>query len=234
MSNENQRISDAVRSGRYFEDARAWFKTVYIGPVSERTFFLLIAALAMVVFFIAMSALIKFMPLTERPPAFIKAPDPIEERIPRLVKIKEGREDINEALQRFLIERYVVARESYSVADFDKNVLFVYGNSSGDVYEAYKGQVDPKNEQSYAAVLGKKATREVTVDSIEIVDHVATVKFTTEVNGAEDNAKSRWTAKLDYSYNNVDVTTVQDDGGDERLETTNLQFQVTGYAIESR
>lgn len=238
MSTENQKISEAVRSGRYFQDARSWFQTVYIGPVSERTFFLLIAVLSVIVFLAAMTALIEFMPLTERPPAIITAPAQIDQKVPKLIKIKQGSEDLNTAIKQFIIKRYVIARESYNFRDFSRNALFVYGNSATNVIEAYQAQSNPKNADSYAAKLGQTGTREITVDSAVVHDDAtggsAIVQFTASINGTEDNAKSRWTAKLDYTYKDITVTTVVGDDGDEHLETSEPQFQVLNYAIESK
>lgn len=238
MDDQNRQLSEAIRSGRYYQEARGWFQTVYIGLLSERTFFLLIAVLSIAILLISLRALTTFMPLTERPPAVIKVQTNIDTMIPKLVKIRQGREDVNEALQRFYLEKYVTARESYNVRDFNSNVVFVFGNSASPVYEAYQAEIDPSNAQSYAVTLGETSEREVTIESVKWSgdgeQRTAEVRFAASINGAEDNVKSRWTAKLEYTYREFVATTVVDDEGLERIETTEPQFQVVSYAIESR
>jgi len=236
MDNENSQLNEAIRTGRYFEEGRKWFATIYVGPIAERTFFLAIAILSVIVFLISLKALMGFIPLSKQVPVVIPAVANSEVMIPRVIPLKKGHESINESITNFLVEHYVVAREGYSPTNFDRNVRFVYGNSSSSVYASYQTGVDPKNAESFAAKLGADGERVITVRSIRITpngsSYSARVDFAADMITAEDNVKTRWTAKLDFTYTDISVDTVKDENGEEHLATSEPKFQVVNYAVE--
>ncbi len=239
MNNENQHLAEEIRSGRYFEQARGWFQAIYISPISERTVFMLVAGLSLMVLLGAFISLSSLLPVTEQKRVILYAPERADEVVPRLVSLKEKGEDTNMALQRFFLEQYVMAREGYSFASFARNALFVHAHSTADAYAQFEAAADPANAESYAAKLSNTATREISVGGIRWVPgeqkNTATVTFTSEIIGAEDNAKTKWTAKIEYTYKELTVSSsVDPDSGEEKLETTDPEFQVVNYVVEPR
>jgi type IV secretory pathway component VirB8 len=238
MSEDNRKIAESVRSGHYFEQAREWFQALYIGPISERSFFLVIAVLSALTAVFAGVAVLRMMPLTSKVAVIVYAPEDYEGKVQKLVSMGEPGDDINESIVRQLASSYVAAREGYSARTMMTNGLMVYAHSSPSVYAGYQPSADPQNPESYYAKLGQAVSRVVDIKSVKATASetgVARVDFSVEYKGVEDNQESRWTAKLNYSYTGVKTETVKDEEtGQQVLQATEPTFQVTSYELEQR
>ena len=89
---------------------------------------------------------------------------------------------------------------------------------------------------SPAAILGSTGQRVVDITSVEINDQVeprvATVQFSTEVQGINSGSRANWTAIIQYYYNDMVVTSFADPAtGVEKFETQDPQFKVVQYAL---
>ena len=49
MNEDTEIVSNMVRDGKYFDASRSWYQTIYIGPIAERSFFLVVAGLSIFV-----------------------------------------------------------------------------------------------------------------------------------------------------------------------------------------
>ncbi len=99
---EHKQVAEMIRRETYFKEARAWYQTIYIGPIPERTFFLIIALLSGFIAITAILALIDFMPLTSRPRILVSN-DRLEEAIPSADRIRPKGGSVNGSLMRFFV-----------------------------------------------------------------------------------------------------------------------------------
>ena len=250
MRDENQTIAESVRSGQYFEDAKDWYATSYIGPISERTFFLVIAVLAGIVGFCSFISLTALLPLVPKPAIVLSARDSSGEYVPRLIRLREQKGDPVEAIERFFVLQYLEAREGYVARNFSKSAAFVRAQSTGDVYAQYYAQQQENNPQSFVKIFGSEGTQFVAVNSLDIDHedapqsavgagssptaalHVAKLRFTTESALGNQSSKSQWTATLKYNYTMFAVKDEKDPTtGAIQTRIIDPKFQVISYVV---
>jgi type IV secretion system protein VirB8 len=238
MAEQDKQIADAIRNGTYFVQARQWFEAVYIGPISERTFFLIIAILAGFVAFFSVSAVIRFMPLTNRDPVLVYATDRPDDVYMTLVPLAEKREPANPAITQFFVTQYVLAREGYFSQTFASNARFVRAQSDVGAYNAYATAYSPTNAASPFAALGEYGQRLITMRSVQIAPPrdgkgSAEVTFSAEIKGAEPISTTNWTAKLEYIYTELTTELVDNaKTGDKDLRISDPHFQVVNYVLQ--
>ena len=235
METQSQKIAKMVESGAYFEESRGWYRAMYIGPIAERTFFLIIAIMAGLVAFFGFLSVLVFLPVTDRP-GIIIANNEIDENIPYLLPIKQKGEAIRPALQRFFVATYVLKRESYDADGYAANYYFIQAQSDAPTFAGYVAQDGNQNPQSPVATLGAAGKRFVGINSVAINDlvdpKVATVNFTTETHAGGEPVLTNWTATLQFYYSDLIVNPATDPKtGRETLKTQDPQFQVVNYAV---
>ncbi len=283
MSPEEKRLAESIRSGKYFESARDWFHAIYIGPISERTFFLIIALLSAVIAVTSIVALFSLLPLTDKRPILVYAGDRPEETLKKLVQIKTVQQPLNPSLKKFFVAQYVKLRESYYYSTYLSSAHFIHQHSVGDVYTKYITQNDVVNPSSSAARLGEHGQRVVTIDLVTVedvvnadnlgeagkldkagnpikesnpanaanldkadglgkadktdkpVESLATVQFSTHEVGSDNENKTRWTARIKFSYTDMHVSEAKNpQTGKIEVSTTDPKFQVLSYELEQK
>lgn len=233
MNPEEKILAESIRSGKYFEESRGWFQVVCIGPISERTFFLVIALLAALVAFASVSAMMALLPITERPPVYIRAGDRMDDTVKTLVPINASKHDLNAAMTNFFVTHYVKARESYFASTYLSNANFIRQQSDDAVYATYIAQNDVTNPTSPAALLGQIGQRVLTIHKVDINNDTALVKFTATNILVDNENKTRWTARIQFRYTGMKVDEKKNaETGVLEITTTDPKFQVVKYELE--
>ena len=243
MTEDYKKIAESIRNGKYFGDARGWYEAVYIGPISERSFFLIIAVLATFVAIFGGLSVKRLMPITKHQAILIYAGERAEEVHASLVELAPNRIPMNPAIAQFFTATYVQLRESYDSRSFTANARFIQGQSDKAAYAAYAAAYNPANAASPFAEMGDLGQRQVVLDNIEIksiktLDDApgrmnATVVFTTESTGVATPTKTRWTANIEFIY--TELTTKMVDNAETRqkdLQITDPKFQVVNYVLQ--
>lgn len=236
MDSPSKQISEMVRTGAYFEESRAWYQLKYIGPIAERTFFLIIAILAGLIAFFAFLAVMMFLPLTDKR-AVIVPNDRIDDAIPSLVRLRPKDMSMSTALMRFFAASYVIKRESYTDESYETNMNFVKVQSDPTTFAKYQAQYDRSNRQSPAAILNNVGERKVMLKSVNINSYsnpmTATVTFSTDVTGYTEALHADWTAILQFYYTDLVVTQATDPTTHKpTVKTQDPQFQVVSYELK--
>ena len=249
MAEDYKKIAESIRSGKYLTDARGWFEAVYIGPVSERSFFLIIAVLAGLIALFGFMAIARLMPITSHDPILIRAGDRADDVQASLIQLAPNHIAINPAMTEFFLTRYVQMRESFDSRTFMSNAHFVQAQSDVGAYNAYVTADNPTNAQSPFANLGDLGQRLVTVNAVTPVvvkaaagqaplpagQGTADVDFSTETRGVSNPDTSQWTARIDYIYTGLETKTVKNpDTGKPELEVTDPHFQVVNYVLSQQ
>ncbi|MEJ0010199.1 MAG: VirB8/TrbF family protein [Alphaproteobacteria bacterium] len=235
VSDEQQRIAELIRSGEYFDEAKRWYQALYIGPISERTAFLIIAVLAVFVGLTGVGAVLGLLPVTERPPELL-ATDRIDDVTMQLVQIRPRGTDLNHAMLQFFLRSYVSAREGYDVYHYTQSYNFVAAHSDAPTSAAYAAQYGPGAAGGPVAQLGQLGRRAVNVYYVSINDKVepkvAAVRFSTTSDTGDVPVTSQWTATIGFYYSDFLVTTTRDSRtGEFTTKTQEPQFQVVSYVL---
>lgn len=234
-SHDDHDASELIRQGRYYEQARQWYTALYIGPISERSFFLLLGGMAMLVGLLAFAALIGLSPITERPQVIVPN-QRLNDTVLSLTRLRESGQDVNEAMKSYMVKQYVVSREDYHATDFVRNSNYVIAHSDAATAAAYAASVGPENPRNPAALLGEYGTRSVTLGSVTFsrVNDLerATVRFSTELGGSAPAGRTEWTATIDFHYSDAVVTETTDpETGEKKASLQQPTFQVVNYVL---
>jgi type IV secretory pathway component VirB8 len=243
MTEDYKKIAESIRSGKYFGDAKGWFEAVYIGPVSERSFFLIIAVLASFVAIFGVISVKRLMPITKHQAILIHGGERPEEVQASLVALAPNRVPMNPAIAQFFVATYVQLRESYDSRSFTANARFIRGQSDAAAYAAYAAAYNPANASSPFAPLGDLGQRQVVLDAIDVKEiktldnapgHMnATVTFTTETTGVSTPVRTRWTANIEFIYNDLATAVVDNEQTHQKdLQITDPHFQVVNYVLQ--
>lgn len=235
MSEDTEIVSNMMRSGKYFDASKSWYQTLYIGPISERSFFLVVAALSFLIAIFSFMALVGLLPIHSRPSIIIKNAR-MDEAMLGAGRIGVRGQPINQEMSEFMLRAYVIAREGYEFHQYPKYSLFLKAHSDAPTWTSYTALYDRSNAKSPAAILGERGIRSVKITDLSINSSVepkvATVRFTTELEGVANANKTRWTAVLQYYYSDLIIQTVKDpETGDEIITTQDPQFQVVNYVL---
>lgn len=237
MSQDDRKIAESIRSGQYFREARAWYQAMYIGPISERSFFMVIAILAVLTGAISVLAVTSILPLTTRPGIPVFAPEKGEDVLQSLERLRLDGESSDQAMVEFYVKKYVELREGYRPETYQSNALFIRAHSAPEVYGTYSTEYSVNNPTSPAATLGVVGARQVRLKTISVSSISgsgrAKVEFSTETVGVEPDVKARWIATFDYMYTGMKIDMVKDEKtGKDTMQVTEPEFQVTSYELE--
>lgn len=134
--------------------------------------------------------------------------------------------DGNEALAKYFIKKYVIARETYNPVDFEtraKKIIRLF--SASNVFWEYRGYI--QNEENNPAVkYGQKNTTYLTLKSwSELGDNKYIIRFS-----IHETAQNRLTfnkiAIVEFRYVPMELK-------ESDMEINPVGFQVTGYRVDN-
>src|SRR6187200_160936 len=102
MSGDEHEASELIRQGRYFEQAHQWYRALYIGPIAERGFFLVLGILGLLIGIGGFLAFMGLTPIVERPPVIVSNAK-LNDAIPSLEKLHASGMSVNDALRQYLV-----------------------------------------------------------------------------------------------------------------------------------
>lgn len=239
MATEHEDIANALEDGSYFAQAREWYNTVYLNPISERVFFIVVTSLAAGVFIMAFLAFVYLLPIKPRIPFVYRTKD-IVGTIPNMIRLKEPSEPTNPALIRYYVGTYVSMRESYSEAKFLVNRAFMQHYSDENVFDEYNRQTHPSNPRSPIRRFGKYIFVETKIENV-VVDRAsagpskAIIDFSTDEIGPDGRKKAQWTATVAFYYTDlVERDVIDPRTGEITLDYDQPTFQVVSYDVKER
>lgn len=131
----------------------------------------------------------------------------------------------NEALAKYFIKKYIVARESYNPVDFEtlarKNVRLL---STGAVYWGYRGYL--RNEEVNPAIrYGQKNTTYLQVKSwSRLADNKYIMRFSVHETAQKKKTFNK-IAVVEFEYVPMELT-------EQERDINPVGFQVTGYRVD--
>lgn len=220
-------LTDKIRSGEYYREARHMYDLTIHDPMSERYLFVAITGLAIMILLIAMVAARALYPLQASVPFIYNANDIVED-LPHIHSLlAEKGEDADFALLRFLTNNYLTMREEYNIETFDRNTSGVKSQSNDAVFNEYQRLVNPRNPESPISKYQRYSTRSIEVVSTtmsEDVDNEVEVLFDATVSGRGETKKTRWKANIAFNYSGIEL--------DENGKVEPISFMITQYRTQ--
>jgi type IV secretion system protein VirB8 len=203
-SSEYTEVAEKIRSGEFFRESRAMYDFTVHNPMAERYFYVLVCALAGIIFLASIVAVNGLYPLKRAVP-FIVSSTNIAEDFPNIHTLTaQKNEDPSGAVLRFVIKNYVLLRESYDINTFDRNTNGIKSQSSEQVFAEYQRLTSPTNPESPIALYQRHSRRVVTVLSTrQLNETTIEATFEATVIGKTDVKKSAWQANITFNYSGI-------------------------------
>ncbi len=226
---------NALTDDAYFKGARQWFTELYIAPISNRGFFLVISALGLLSLFVVLVAMIGFMPVRQQMTLVVNNPR-IDEAVIDVQPLRLPGTELNEAFKKFMVAHYVTMREAYKAKDWESQRAFVRAHSDNLMIAAYEAATAETNPNSYRASLQQVGERLITIRNIQITNkddlYEAVASFTAEFKNVTNLPQSSWTATLRFQYSNTELGLSKSMNGDsEKITATIPLFKVLSYEV---
>lgn len=217
---------------------RDWASDKYQNVLVQRNVLALVALAALVVSFIAVLSVYSLTPLKSVEPYLLT----IDEKTgytQKVEPISRNRYASNEAVDRYFLSKYVLARESYTASLLKHNINIVRVMSAQPVFYRYRALVSPENPKSLPAILKDNGTREVRIRSISYIQNpaisgksavtptkIAQVRFVVYDSFVGSNLPpEELVATISFEYAELDLTEA------EQLINP-LSFTVTSYQVQ--
>ncbi len=233
-------IAKQVDNGVYFEDAKEWYQQKYMYPVIERSFFLLLTTIAIFISIMAALVLVDFLPLVRHMPLIVKNDNTVETYVTIRNLAKESgqvdatKEDANNTLIKYLIEKFVESHETYDYTNnfalLGRNVTYIKQFSTQEVFNKYKYYVSMSNPNGLILKYREHTKRNIKVmretftirqsknPSLYTVD----VKFTANELNVNRAEPTTWNARA-----NIRLSEITYDRKEEKFN--DIDFKVLNY-----
>ena len=215
-------IAEKVRTGEYFRESRNMYDISVHDPMAERYMFLFITVISVIILLIALKAAQDYYPLNRAVPLIFDTNDAVED-IPHIQKLQVSKEeDPGEALLRFMVKHYVMVREEYNIATFDRDVNSVKNQSAESTYKDFQQLIDPRNPDSPITMYQRHSKRKISILSTKRLQDGMDVVFEASVESKAETKKTHWRANIAFQYSGIGI--------DQKTGTvTPVSFVVTKY-----
>jgi len=233
-----ENITDSIRSGEYFNQARKWYFILFSNPIAERSFYLLTLAVAVFTLLIAATSLVYILPVSE-PYAFLLQNNHMDKTIPRIVRLrKDSSESQDVAMMRYFARTYVEQRETYSVDSFELSGKFMANYSDEATYRGYLQLMDTANPSSprllFADPWLKRFIEPTSVQlNLDTQPYQALVRFNASIRGNNQTDVVSYTADLRFLYSPLQAVSELDSvTGEKVIRFKQPEFQVVSYHVQ--
>lgn len=225
MTTEPEPLAEKIETGEYFREARRAYGDMYIEPLSDRYFLLVVMGFALVIMVIMLISWAMIYPLKPAVP-FVYFSQDVTEELPRIKPLSNTlEEDPNLALKRYLVTQYVTLRENYNIDRLEENGRAVQQMSVPEVFDEWQKEMAPGNPESPIAQFQRHTIRKIRVTNVRFLDDGSA---DVEYNALMENVSSGDTKQIrmiaNTAFRFTDVAVDQETG-----KATPLQFVVTGY-----
>jgi type IV secretion system protein VirB8 len=232
---DTEALRETIESGAYFENARKWYSELFHTPIAQRSYYIIIILLAVTNVYYAILSFTGVFPIVV-PVPFITYSNNVWEDLPRIRRLStDAKEDKNVAVMKFFIASYVENRESYDLSQFELRYRNIWSQSTKEVFDEYKNQIDASNPYSFYRQFTNVSKRVIDVDSLEFERtptiskaHVIFEARVISLATGEEISHSKWRADYSYKYTNFSV--------DQSLDSNNSVarfFGLTGSALKA-
>ncbi|MDF2966008.1 MAG: virB8 [Rickettsiaceae bacterium] len=199
-------VTEYIKSGEYFRDAREWYHKKYVFPTFEWS------ALAVVVAFILLivSGLIfniyYLFPLKLQRQYISYVKSDGTDKIPMIIKANSQPNELQSILA-LLIKNYVLQREKYNYEEIKQQLLFVKNNSTRLLFKEFYESLSLSNANSLILKFKKDARRNAKPISVRFLNNntvLVTFEAKAEGNKGEIIEDAIWESTISFESDKID------------------------------
>ncbi|MDD2840429.1 MAG: type IV secretion system protein [Rickettsiales bacterium] len=173
--NYRDSIKYCVGNGTYFKDAFNWYCNLYLRPIVDRTFFVFMSIMGVVIIYNVIGLISLILPLKEDVYIAIREKDltKYQTTIHDISKSKEAN-STDENILKYLVNNYVAERESHNyktsnINDINLKMERVKNVSSPDVFNDFKYFMSADNNNGPYYYFGKNIETTVDITSFNFI-----------------------------------------------------------------
>lgn len=246
--NYKESIKYSVEKGKYFKEAFDWYSNTYLRPIVDRTFFVFMSIMGIVIIYYVISLVFMILPLKEDIYITIKEKDltKYETSIIDLSKNSISSSSDEQILQ-YLITNYVIERETHNyksanIFNVNEKLAKIKNTSSKDVYNNFKYFMSSEYKDGPYYYFGKDIETEVQINSFKfvrikrdnliskLIDYFnvnlmpikAEVEYTLTTKIGDNITKQKRKAVLSFKFVGIDYN-------EASKKYSNVSFIVTSY-----
>lgn len=206
----NREIAEKVRSGEYFKEAWDWYALKYILPVSQRTFFIFVTLLSVVITFFAFHVFTSFLPIVTKVPIVVGNPSMADDYAHLYPLPVPEDTDPNLPVIEYLVRGYVTRWEEYDFDNIDNRKAYLNNFSAAPLKEEIEKRYDIRNLNSPVLKFRDHTERSIRITSYALEKSEA---FAVENNSEKDmlavNIPYRAVVEFESEEKNVLGTTTK-------------------------
>lgn len=231
MDDINRSISQHVKTGKYFEDARLWYANKFISPMSERTYLLMIICFYIFTIFISGYYYYNTNP-AEAEISYMINSDDISNSYAVVSPVDNFKDAPQIGITKYILSNYVTHREAYSydAEKIKEQLFFIQNTTVGTEYLKYKNMTSIDNPYSPIMIYQDDHSRTVIIQKVNILqsnsdNQQAMVYFQAHLKNIASNQviSEDFVATINFKIDNIEVLMKND--------AKTLGFLVTGYNI---
>jgi type IV secretion system protein VirB8 len=231
MAMDHDAFKEYLESKKYFIDARNWYHTKHLAPVSQRiwVFYTLILLAAL---FCALILNINLMlPITQKITYPIDVYSDITEGEPnaKILEIPEsslGADAPFRFIATELIRGYVINRENFDYDDLGRQIKYIQTSSTRLVFRKFYNYMSASNPDSPLMRYQKYAKRKIEIQSIKYISNeevAVTFVSKARAKGGGDFEHLLWSANVHFNMGEV---------GKKLSAGGRFKFLITDYRLK--
>ena len=168
-------IKYSINDGSYFRDGFNWYCTVFLRSIVDRTFFVFMSIMGVIIIYNVMSIIFMILPLKHDIYISIREKDltKYQTKIYDISKNEEAN-STDEDILRYLLIAYVEERETHnyktaSISDINKKLEKIKSVSSSDVFNEFNLFMSRENQNGPFYYFGKDIETSVQINSFNFI-----------------------------------------------------------------
>lgn len=173
-------IKFSLNDGSYFKDAFSWYSSAFLNNISDRTFYVFLSIMGILIIFYVMRIFLLILPLKEDIFISIKEKDLTQYQTSIIdLTLNSDLESTDEEILKYLLTNYVKERETHNyktanINDMNLKLTRIKNTSSGDVFSAFRNFMGSGNRNGPYYFFGKNIETYVDITGFKFIRIVRT------------------------------------------------------------
>lgn len=233
MDDISRSISEYVKNGKYYEDARKWYLNTFIGPISEKSYLAVLT-----VFYLIVVVISGYYYSNTKPAEPIVDYLLFSEDISRTYSVvhtptDNDKVDPQTRITQYILGRYIQARESYDIHNIDNQLEFVKNTTDANDFLQYQNMISINNPSSPQMIYQDMYNKTINIKKVDVLkkrtlDNIeqAIVYFQSNLRNLSSNQENLedFVATINFKIDNIKTLMAKD--------SQKLDFLVLSYKLQ--
>lgn len=197
-------VQEYIKSGEYFSDARKWYSSKYVVPLSSRSLLLLACIMFATLLTIICINIDILLPVNEKINYLIKSG---AEKQATITNTKQSAlRDPYSSVANIMLENYVKQREEYNYDLLKQQFVFIKNSSTSIIYMQFANFMNIDNPLSPVIRYQKLFRRSINITSIQNINNneVVVIFESLAKNSAGEVLENMlWEARIGYIMDSI-------------------------------